>query len=85
LALTQVSALAEGSADRFRDSDIGFSYQAIAGVSYRIGERTDLAIEYRYSGTSRASFTDNPGGTGSVTSHLDRNSQSVLLKMNFAF
>ncbi len=85
IASMRVSALAAGSTDRFRDTDVGFAYQAIAGVSYRIGEQTDLALEYRYSGTSRASFTDNPGGTGSVTSHLDRNNQSIVLKVSHSF
>ncbi len=85
IASMRVSALAAGSTDRFRDTDVGFAYQAIAGVSYRIGERTDLALEYRYSGTSRASFTDNPGGTGRVTSRLDRTNQTIVLKLSYSF
>ncbi len=85
IALMRVSALAEGNTARFRDDDIGFAYQAIFGISTRIARQTDLALEYRYSGTSKASFTDDPDGSGSVTTEIDRNNQSVVLKLSYSF
>ncbi len=85
IALMRVSALAAGDTARFRDEDIGFAYQAIAGVTYRIGRQTDLAFEYRHSGTSNASFTDDPSGSGSVTTKVDRSRNSVVLKLSYFF
>ena len=85
IALMRVSALAAGTTARFRDDDIGFAYQAIVGISTKIAIQTDLAFEYRYSGTSKASFTDDPDGSGSVTTDIDRNNQSVVLKLSYSF
>ncbi len=85
IAVMSVSALATGSTARFRDTDVGFAYQGIVGVSYEIGAQRDIALEFRHSGSSNARFTDDPDGSGSVTTEIDRANNSVLLKMSYSF
>lgn len=85
VAFMEVSSITAGATDRFNGSDIGFAYQAIAGVSYRVMERTDIAFEYRFSGTSTATVSDNLAGTGNVTTHFDRTNQSFMVKLTYSF
>ena len=44
------------------DNDLGLIYQASAGVGYRLSERLEIDLEYRYTGASDAEF-DEGGGT----------------------
>lgn len=39
------------------DSEIGFSWQALAGVRWQIGENWDLALTYRYTQTEGQEYT----------------------------
>jgi len=44
------------------DSDGNFAYQAIAGLSYAIGKRTDLTLTYRYLVVQEPQFVFTGGG-----------------------
>ena len=84
-ALIDVEALADGNVDWFRANDVQFAYQGIAGVSYAIGAKNSVGIEYRYFGTSTPSFTDDPSGGGAVTSQLEHQNQNLLLRLTHTF
>ncbi len=84
-ALMDVSVLAAGATDTFRDSDVQFAYQAIVGLSYALSPKTNLGVEYRYFGTRNPSFTDDPDGGGNVTANFEHQNHNVLLKLIYRF
>ncbi len=76
-ALLTVSGKPTGGT-RFKDSDMVFAYQAMAGVSYALSPRLDLGIEYRYFATAKSTFADN-----SQKIDVNYNAHNVLLTLSY--
>ncbi len=66
----------------FDDSDVGFAYQAIAGISYTVDTNWSASLDYRYFGTTGAHIADKFGGTGI---EADTGSHNIMLGVAFHF
>jgi outer membrane protein OmpA-like peptidoglycan-associated protein len=60
-----------------KDDDWRFAYQGIVGLSYAIGSRTDITLNYHY---LRASGPDYSHVHHTLTTHFDRESFDDLVK-----
>ena len=66
-----------------QDEDINFAYQGIAGLSYAIGQRTDLTLNYRYMRTDEASFHGAHAGHTDFYDLDDGESHTVTVGLRF--
>lgn len=85
VGFVKVSALADGNTTRFHANDTQFAYQAIAGIAYAITSNVRLGVEYRFFGVTEPTFSDNPDGSGTVSTDIERQNQNVLLKLSYCF
>ena len=69
------------SGTRVDDSDFGFAYQGILGISYELSEQWSATADYRYFSAPDLSFGAG-NGTG-VDSNFDSHSVMVGLRFNF--
>lgn len=63
------------------DSDVVFAYQAIGGISYLVGPKTTMFLEYRYFATTDPSLSGAGGGT--VKSEFQSN--NIMIGARYAF
>lgn len=66
------------------DGDSGFSYQAIAGVGFNLGESVTIFADYRFLWAPGLEVTVTPGA-GAVTSDIDVEAQSLQAGVRFRF
>lgn len=66
-----------------QDEDTNFAYQGIAGLSYAIGQRTDLTLNYRYLRTDEADFHGAHAGHTDFYDLDDGESHTVTVGLRF--
>jgi OmpA-OmpF porin, OOP family len=76
-----------GGAAVLNDDDYVFAYQAIAGLSIDVGERTEIFAEYRYFVTEEADIAgvSTPGPTFFTTGDFDTENQTGLIGLRYYF
>lgn len=65
-------------------SDTRAAAQAIAGVSFPVGDKAEIGLEYRYFMTDRPLYTINLGGALG-TADIGYHSSNVLVRLNWKF
>jgi len=53
-----------------KDDDTNFAYQAIVGLSYKVSDRLDLTLNYRYLNVDSPSYSANLGPNNVATANL---------------
>lgn len=66
-----------------QDEDINFAYQGLAGLSYAIGQRTDLTLNYRYMRTDESDFHGAHAGHTDFYALDDGESHTVTVGLRF--
>ena len=95
ISATQVdNPLTSRSASFAEDSDTNFMWSLVAGVNYKVTERSTLGFGYRYTDAGNISTADNCISTGTGGSFIcdtgekhsaDLTSQSLFINMNYYF
>jgi outer membrane protein OmpA-like peptidoglycan-associated protein len=68
-------------ASRLHDSDSAFAYQGIAGVGYRLNDRTEVFADYRYFATTSLDFTTAAG----TSVDADYGNHTLMVGLRFGF
>ncbi len=67
----------------FKDDDVTFAYQAIAGLSYAITGRLDLTLTYRYLHVNEPDYADTVTGFSNAYSFDDLEKHTVTVGLRY--
>ena len=69
------------SGQRASDKDAVVAYQAIAGLAYKVGDATEITVDYRYLATADANMVSDTGNAFST----EYTSHNILVGLRFFF